>query len=36
VDFPLRIPLLALLIALWAGVWVASRPHPDLTPRSEA
>jgi len=28
VDFPFRIPLLALLVATWAGVWVGQRPRP--------
>ena len=26
IDFPLRIPLLALIAAAWAGVWAGSRP----------
>ncbi len=26
IDFPLRIPLIALLAAAWAGVWVGTRP----------
>lgn len=28
VDFPLRITLIALLAAAWAGVWAATRPIP--------
>lgn len=28
IDFPLRIPLLALLAATWAGVWAGHRPAP--------
>jgi hypothetical protein len=28
IDFPLRIPLLALLAAAWAGVWAGHRPGP--------
>ncbi len=26
IDFPLRIPLLALIAAAWAGVWIGTRP----------
>jgi hypothetical protein len=26
IDFPLRIPLIALIAATWAGVWVGTRP----------
>ena len=26
IDFPLRIPLLALIAAAWAGVWAGNRP----------
>ncbi len=36
VDFPLRIPVLALLTALWAGGWVAARPPHDFDPQPEA
>lgn len=28
VDFPLRIPLIAMSAAVWAGLWAASRPEP--------
>ena len=27
IDFPLRIPLIALLAATWAGVWVGTSPQ---------
>ena len=26
IDFPLRIPVLALIAAAWAGLWVGTRP----------
>mgnify|MGYP003582881462 FL=1 len=29
VDFPLRVPLLALIAAAWAGIWVGTRPLPS-------
>lgn len=29
VDFPLRMPLIALLAAAWAGVWAGTRPRPE-------
>ena len=33
VDFPLRIPLIALLAATWAGVWAGTRPNrKELAP----
>jgi O-antigen ligase len=28
IDFPLRIPLIALITAAWAGLWTATRPIP--------
>ena len=28
IDFPLRIPLIALIAAAWAGLWAATRPIP--------
>lgn len=30
IDFPLRIPLIALLAAVWAGVWAGTRPAPAI------
>jgi O-antigen ligase len=30
IDFPLRVPLIALLAAVWAGVWAGSRPAADV------
>lgn len=29
IDFPLRIPLIAMVAAVWAGLWAASRPAPS-------
>ena len=28
IDFPLRIPLIALIFAAWAGIWAGTRPIP--------
>jgi len=36
VDFPLRIPLLALMAAAWAGVWAAHRPLSAKGPAGNA
>lgn len=33
VDFPLRIPLIALMAAAWAGVWAGSRPNLEREER---
>jgi O-antigen ligase len=32
IDFPLRNPLIWILAAAWAGVWVGTRPAPDSGP----
>ena len=29
IDFPLRIPLIALIAAVWAGLWTGTRPAPE-------
>ena len=35
IDFPLRVPVLALIAAAWAGAWIGTRPHSAVAAPAE-